>query len=95
MAKRTRKGKVIHVVVNETVNAKDYDMASENLLELLKKDADVIINEINVEYEDHEETKLTQPKGIDMGDGCYMVAGGPIATGVTRNTQRAARWLRK
>lgn len=95
MAKRTRKGKVVHVVVNETINAKDYDLTSENLLEMLKKDADVIINEINVEYEDHAEKKLTQPKGIDMGDGCYMVAGGPIASGVTRNTQRAAKWLRK
>lgn len=95
MAKRTRKGKVVHVVVNETVNAKDYDLTSENLLEMLKKDADVIINEINVEYEDRAEKQYTQPKGIDMGDGCYMVAGGPIASGVTKNTQRAAKWLRK
>lgn len=95
MAKRTRKGKVTHVVVNGTVNKEDYDMASLSLLEELKACADVIINEINVEYENHEEKKLTQPKGIDMGDGCYMVAGGPIASGVTRNTQRAARFLRK
>jgi len=92
MAKRTRKGKVIHVTVPKEANLTTVE--GMDIMDLAFIDG-VSMEILNVEYEDHAEKKLTQPKGIDMGDGCYMVAGGPIASGVTRNTQRAAKWLRK
>lgn len=97
MAKKTRKGKVVHVTFSnglELDSTEGFSML-ELALSGLTSRQETTLEHINVEYKDHEEKKITKPKGTYMGNGCYMVSGGPIASGVTKNTQRAAKLLRK